>query len=145
MKTYSKSVLYTKTTPQEAEKATVLIVDTFGMLASLYRFGTYAYVGGGFTGSPHNLLEAAVYGVPVFCTKSKKATRFFEEIELSRTGILFKVASSLEMEEKIKELDKKEIKKRSKIFFEERLSDVEFVGKKIIHLYERKENSRGFS
>lgn len=43
----------------------VLIVDNIGMLSSLYRYGSVAYIGGGFGKSIHNTLEAAVYGIPV--------------------------------------------------------------------------------
>ncbi len=43
----------------------VLIIDNIGMLSSLYRYGTVAYIGGGFGKSIHNTLEPAVYGIPV--------------------------------------------------------------------------------
>ncbi|MDR2472007.1 MAG: 3-deoxy-D-manno-octulosonic acid transferase [Tannerella sp.] len=42
-----------------------LIIDSFGLLSSIYRYGTLAYIGGGFGKGIHNTLEAAVYGVPV--------------------------------------------------------------------------------
>ncbi len=42
-----------------------IIVDSFGLLSSLYRYATFAYVGGGFGVSIHNINEAAVYGIPV--------------------------------------------------------------------------------
>ena len=42
-----------------------LIIDSFGMLSSIYRYGDIAYIGGGFGKGIHNTLEAAVYGVPV--------------------------------------------------------------------------------
>ena len=44
----------------------VLIIDCFGLLSSIYRYGDVAYVGGGFGVGIHNLLEAAVWDVPVF-------------------------------------------------------------------------------
>lgn len=43
----------------------VLVVDTVGMLAYLYRYATWAYVGGGFTPLLHSVIEATVYGIPV--------------------------------------------------------------------------------
>lgn len=43
----------------------VLIVDSVGMLAYIYRLGTMAYVGGGFTRQLHSVLEPAVYGLPI--------------------------------------------------------------------------------
>lgn len=42
-----------------------LIVDSFGHLSSLYRYGDVAYIGGGFGTGIHNINEAAVYGIPV--------------------------------------------------------------------------------
>ena len=46
-------------------EADVLIVNTFGLLSTVYRYATIAYVGGGFGEGIHNTLEAAVWGVPV--------------------------------------------------------------------------------
>lgn len=44
----------------------ILIIDRIGMLSSLYKHATVAYVGGGFgADGVHNVLEAAVYGKPV--------------------------------------------------------------------------------
>ncbi|MDR1919421.1 MAG: 3-deoxy-D-manno-octulosonic acid transferase, partial [Tannerellaceae bacterium] len=42
-----------------------LIIDSFGLLSSIYRYGDIAYIGGGFGKGIHNILEAAVYGIPV--------------------------------------------------------------------------------
>ena len=44
----------------------VLIIDCFGLLSSIYRYADVTYVGGGFGVGIHNLLEAAVWDVPVF-------------------------------------------------------------------------------
>ena len=44
----------------------MLIVDCFGLLSSIYRYGQIAYVGGGFGVGIHNVLEAAVWDMPVF-------------------------------------------------------------------------------
>lgn len=60
-----KVVRYTKATMEEAAKAEVLIVNCFGLLSSIYRYGQVAYVGGGFGVGIHNVLEAAVWNVPV--------------------------------------------------------------------------------
>lgn len=43
----------------------VVLVDTVGHLSSLYKLGQVAIVGGGFTGALHNILEPAVFGIPV--------------------------------------------------------------------------------
>ena len=59
-------VRYSTATIDEARSADCLVVDCYGLLSSIYRYGTVAYVGGGFGAGIHNVLEAAVYGVPVF-------------------------------------------------------------------------------
>lgn len=43
----------------------VLIIDTMGMLAAMYRYATVAYIGGGFGQGIHNILEAVTFGKPV--------------------------------------------------------------------------------
>lgn len=45
--------------------AQVLIVDVVGLLSRLYRYGLMAYVGAGFDGAPHSVIEPAAYGIPV--------------------------------------------------------------------------------
>ena len=61
-----------------------LIIDSFGLLSSIYRYGNVAYIGGGFGRSIHNTLEAAVYGIPVvFGPRYHK----FKESHLIRPGI----------------------------------------------------------
>ncbi len=60
-----KVVRFTQATESEAREADVLIIDCFGLLSSIYRYGEVAYVGGGFGVGIHNVLEAAVWGVPV--------------------------------------------------------------------------------
>ncbi len=58
-------VYYSTATDSELAKATVLIVDGYGYLNSIYRYGHIAYVGGGFTSGIHSILEPAVFGLPV--------------------------------------------------------------------------------
>ncbi len=43
----------------------VIIVDSIGILLTLYTYAHVAYVGGSFKQGIHNVLEAAVYGIPV--------------------------------------------------------------------------------
>ena len=74
----------------EAEKgaavtgADVLIIDCFGLLSSIYHYGSIAYVGGGFGVGIHNLLEAAVWDVPVFFGPNNQ--KFQEAQGLKKSG-----------------------------------------------------------
>jgi len=56
---------YSATTAEEAGRYDCIIIDCFGLLSSIYRYGDIAYIGGGFGAGIHNTLEAAVYGIPV--------------------------------------------------------------------------------
>ena len=51
--------------PTGAGDVSVLIIDCFGLLSSIYRYATVTYVGGGLGVSMHNTLEAAVWAKPV--------------------------------------------------------------------------------
>lgn len=55
----------TRYTTDEATSAPVFVLDTIGQLTSAYQFAQVAYVGGGFTGKLHNILEPGAFGVPV--------------------------------------------------------------------------------
>ena len=71
--------------PTEAlEEASALIIDCFGLLSSIYRYGQVAYVGGGFGVGIHNVPEAAVWGMPVFFGPNNE--RFQEAQELKHNG-----------------------------------------------------------
>lgn len=61
-----KVIRYTEATEVNVQDAEVLIINCFGLLSSIYHYGNVAYVGGGFGVGIHNLLEAAVWDVPVF-------------------------------------------------------------------------------
>ena len=61
-----KTIRYSRTKANTVSNYRVLIIDNVGMLTSLYRYGDYAYVGGAFGKSLHNVLEPATFGMPVF-------------------------------------------------------------------------------
>ena len=58
------TIRLSQATEQNVADQDCLIVDSFGLLSSLYRYGQIAYIGGGFGAGIHNTLEAAVYGMP---------------------------------------------------------------------------------
>lgn len=59
-----KTVRYTDLNEWNQQKP-VLILNTMGMLSSLYRYGEIVLIGGGFRKGIHNTLEAAVYSKPI--------------------------------------------------------------------------------
>jgi 3-deoxy-D-manno-octulosonic-acid transferase len=81
-----KVIRYTQADSQRdsLKDAEVLIIDCFGLLSSIYRYGQVAYVGGGFGVGIHNLPEAAVWDIPVFFGPNNE--RFQEAQELKQNG-----------------------------------------------------------
>ena len=85
-----------------AEGKDCMIVDSFGLLSSIYRYGTIAYIGGGFGAGIHNTLEAAVYGIPVLF--GPKYHKFKEAKDLIKVGGGFSVSDKQSFCEKMDEL-----------------------------------------
>lgn len=75
---------YSRTTVDQAANLDCLIIDCFGLLSSIYRYGDIAYIGGGFGNGIHNTLEAAVYGIPVLF--GPKHEKFVEAKALLASG-----------------------------------------------------------
>ena len=77
-----RTIFYSEVTTENGQQAVddnvlreaeVLIVDCFGKLSSIYRYGNLALIGGGFGVGIHNVPEAAVYGIPtIFGPNNRK-------------------------------------------------------------------------
>ena len=76
-----------------------LIIDSFGLLSSIYRYGHVAYIGGGFGKGIHNTLEAAVYGIPVIF--GHKFQKFKEAKGLIAVGGGFSIDSATAFSERM--------------------------------------------
>ncbi len=97
----NKAVRYTSYKKESIDKQ-VLILDTIGLLSFAYKYGRLAFVGGGFRGQLHNILEPAVYGLPVLFgpnhQKFPEAKIFIDE------GIGFELSSSVEFIQHVENL-----------------------------------------
>jgi 3-deoxy-D-manno-octulosonic-acid transferase len=82
----------------------ILILNTIGHLASAYSYGEIAYIGGGFSGNLHNILEPAVFGLPVLF--GPKYKRFPEASQFIHLGIGFSVKTSEELTSTINAIHK---------------------------------------
>lgn len=75
-------VRYTRATMENIRKAGCIIIDCCELLSTIYKYGDIAFVGGSFGKGVRNVLEAAVYGVPLLigpeCNHSYEAHRLFE-------------------------------------------------------------------
>ena len=81
------------------QHAQVMVLDTIGLLSSIYRFGQVAYIGGGFGVGIHNTIEAAVYGVPVLFGPNYH--HFREAQGLIDAGAARSISNYAELEEAI--------------------------------------------
>jgi len=77
----------------------VILVDCIGLLHQLYQFANIAFIGGGYTGRLHNILEPAVYGLPVIF--GPKHHKFPEADEFVAKGLGSEVLTPQELLEKI--------------------------------------------
>lgn len=78
------SIRFSQAKIEDITKYDCIILDSFGMLSSIYRYGQIAYVGGGFGVGIHNVVEAAVYSMPVIFGPNFK--KFIEAAGLIEQG-----------------------------------------------------------
>ena len=71
---------------ERLEHSNCLIIDCFGMLSSIYRYGHIAYIGGGFGVGIHNILEAAVFDIPVLFGPNNQRFREAQELKKIKGG-----------------------------------------------------------
>jgi 3-deoxy-D-manno-octulosonic-acid transferase len=106
------AVRYSAAENQPMTDYRVLIVDNIGMLSSVYAYADFAYVGGGFGSGIHNILEPAVFGMPVFFG-NKRYQKFREAVDLTNAGAAFPVGTTLEMTHVMEDLLEDENRYRS--------------------------------
>lgn len=80
----------------------VILVDSVGGLVALYQHADVVYVGGGFRQGVHNVLEPAVFGLPVLY--GPKHTNSQEAVALAAAGGGFVVRTSAEVYELLHQL-----------------------------------------
>lgn len=73
----------------------ILIIDTVGLLKSLYPYAQVAYIGGGFGRGIHNTLEAATFGLPILF--GPRYNHFKEACDLIEWGGAFCVHDAQEL------------------------------------------------
>lgn len=83
------AVLFSNINESEIDKFDVLIINSIGILSSVYRYGNLAYIGGGFGVGIHNILEAATFGLPIIFGPNYK--KFKEAVDLVREGGAFPI------------------------------------------------------
>ena len=91
-----KTALYSSKEESNLADTQVFIIDTIGILNRLYQYSTVSYIGGAFKTGLHNILEAAVYGKPIFF--GPHYDHFNEAINLVTLKGAFSVISADEMQ-----------------------------------------------
>jgi len=85
-------------------EANTLIIDSIGKLSRLYRLAHFAYIGGGFSDGIHNILEPAVYNIPVFFG-NKYYKKYKEATDLAELKASFPIADTADLTKKVKALE----------------------------------------
>ena len=86
---------YTQLAQGQTLDQEILIVDTVGQLARLYRQGSFAYIGGSFGSGVHNVLEPAAYALPLlFGPRHKNSYEAKQLLKLGAADLITTVASA---------------------------------------------------
>lgn len=98
-----KTILFSEKEGKNLADYEVFVVDMIGILSKIYSYADIAYVGGamGQTGL-HNILEPAVFGVPIIIGKNYK--KFPEAFQMIAHGGAISINNGLELEHKLNEL-----------------------------------------
>lgn len=111
----TSSVRNSKALSEDMNHYQVLIIDSIGLLSSLYQYGDVAYIGGGFGVGIHNILEAATFGLPVLFGPNYH--KFKEANDLISMGGAYSVRDYNDMETTLNNLlidDNRRLKAASK-------------------------------
>ena len=79
------------------DSSEVIIINTIGMLSSLYQYGQFAYIGGAFGDGLHNILEAVTFGLPVIFGNNN-LEKFPESLALIKKGGAFAFTQQQEVD-----------------------------------------------
>lgn len=108
-----KTIKYSEAKEESIDKANVLIIDSIGLLAFLYRYAKIAYIGGGFGKGIHNVLEAVTFGKPVIF--GSNFTAFQEANDLIGLKGAFSISSDKEFLQIIEKLLNNELFYRNSV------------------------------
>jgi 3-deoxy-D-manno-octulosonic-acid transferase len=109
----------------------ILVIDNIGMLSRLYAYGDIAFIGGGFQkGGIHNILEPAVFGLPVIFGPVYE--KFVEAKKMASLRLVFPVSNAAECKSILKKLAedehyRQELNNLIKNFMQEHLGATELI------------------
>lgn len=134
---FNDSVRFSRLDENSAAGHRVIIIDSIGMLSSLYRYGEIAYIGGGFGVGIHNILEAATFGLPIIFGPNYR--KFKEAVDLNNLGGAFPVNDKASMEKVFKALlfdhnTRKSASEKCKSFVAKNVGSTQIILKKVFNL-----------
>ncbi|WP_319479841.1 glycosyltransferase N-terminal domain-containing protein [uncultured Draconibacterium sp.] len=109
------AICFSKADISNIDSYDVLIIDSIGILSSLYQYGNIAYIGGGFGVGIHNILEAATFKLPVLF--GPNYLKFKEAVDLVNEKGAFPIQNFTELKATLNKLinDKTSLQNASKI------------------------------
>jgi len=80
---------------KENKHSNILIIDNIGTLFHSYRYAKLVFIGGGYKGGLHNILEPAAFGIPI-CF-GPKYQNFVEAVEMINRQCAFSIQQSSDL------------------------------------------------
>lgn len=128
-----QAIRFSKLETQNSKPQT-LVIDTIGLLSSLYAYGDIAYIGGGFGKGIHNTLEAATYGIPIIFGPNYQ--KFQEAKDLISEGAGFSIANAEELTDTFQQLTdasyRKKAGNKAKHYVQSRVGATEIILKQLL-------------
>ena len=115
--TFPQAIFYSKMEEHSFSQTSMMILDTIGHLSAAYQYGAIAFVGGGFSGRLHNILEPLAFGLPViFGPKHQKFPEAQQFLDLGFASVIENeqdfgqlLKATIEMSENQKKAIEKEV------------------------------------
>ncbi len=85
-----------------------MIINEIGSLSKIYRYAKYVYVGGALHEGLHNILEPAVYELPIFFARHPGNAKFQEALSMEVDGGAMSLEDPQEMLQRIHQLEEDE-------------------------------------
>jgi len=130
------AISYSKAQNTDLSHYDVLIIDSIGILSSLYQYGNVAYIGGGFGVGIHNILEAATFKLPIIFGPNYK--KFKEAVDLATQKGAFPIHDSESLHSVLNQLlqNKSALEKASEVckkYVEKNVGSTTLIIKKVFN------------
>ena len=130
------TICFSKADISDIDSYDVLIIDSIGILSSLYQYGNIAYIGGGFGVGIHNILEAATFKLPVLF--GPNYLKFKEAVDLVNEKGAFPINNFPELQATLNRLinDKTSLQNASEIcknYIEKNVGSTKLIMNKVFN------------